>query len=97
VTGTHGLLNTVSDFEQLHLSILIFGRKLPPYDLTPMTFLFQVAKGDKVLIKDTEIKDVEVVRFREFGTKKALELIKARSQLRKHEPEEWSATNRGSR
>jgi hypothetical protein len=50
-----------------------------------------------LLIKDTEVKDVEVMRYREFGTKKALDLIKVTPALKRYVPEEWFVTNRGSR
>ena len=36
-----------------------------------MTFLFLVAKDEKALLKDTEVKDVKFIRYRKFSFKKA--------------------------
>ena len=45
--------------------------------------MYSVVKGEKLLIKDTEVKDVEVIRYREFGLKRANELFKTSAILRR--------------
>ena len=58
------------------LSVIhLVGRILPTYAFCPMTFLFRYNKGTKRLLKDTEVFQSSMNRFKEFTFEKALAII----------------------
>jgi hypothetical protein len=56
-----------------------------------------VVKGDKALLKDSDIIPSEIYRFKEFTAINALKLIENHADSRKYVPEDWFTTKRANR
>lgn len=61
-----------------------------------MKFSLAVAKGEKKLLKSTQITQTEIYRLKEFSFKKILEMIGVNGQVRAYILEDWFASKRGS-